>query len=671
MTIAAQHIFKMLEYDNSAFYYFAIGILMVFLLPATFFFVKGIIGSAISRARSSQKARTSAEVKKVKQLSEDSKISKKVFTKGFLIKLCLLVVGWSVVFGMFSMVGDDAQIQSFNPFEILGVDESAEERDIKKAYRKLTLKWHPDRWVNADPDEQAIAGQRFSMVAKAHEALTDPIAMENWKKFGNPDGRQALEVSIGLPSFIIEKGNQNLVLLVYLIVLVVLVPLCVGIYYSRSQQYGENMILNETYGVFYKFITENTVLRHIPEIVACAAEFRTLPQRGEEEAKVLHRLLREMEQEGHMPSKPWVILKNVFNQFPACFKANILIHAHLSRKTGDEHLTPALQNDLKKILSQFPGLINAMIEISKYRRSGRTTANIIEFGQYVAQALWLKDNDLLQLPHFTTQEVRHCISGKGKIKNIQQFLVAEPQERLGMRKKGMATFSEEEVADVDRMVSILPHIKLEVTAGVVAQQGEDKNAEPEEWEEDCCTADLVTICCKITRENLSPGETSQPIHAPYLPYSLPETWYLQFTSADGSRMFEIANVDSDDRVVVHKFQFPAPPVGQHSFMVVLKSSGIIGLDKKKPVKLTIIDDDKVKRTYAMHPEDKELDNEPSLFEAAFGMVEDGADSDFTDDEEEEEDENDALTADDEPVLVSKEDAAAPAPEKDEASKKND
>ena len=41
----------------------------------------------------------------------------------------------------------------------------------------------------------------------------------------------------------------------------------------------------------------------------------------------------------------------------------------------------------------------------------------------------------------------------------------------------------------DRLASLNPHIKLEVTAGVVAQQGEDKNAEPEEWEEDCCTAD--------------------------------------------------------------------------------------------------------------------------------------------------------------------------------------
>jgi hypothetical protein len=33
-------------------------------------------------------------------------------------------------------------------------------------------------------------------VAKAYETLTDPTARENWEKYGNPDGRQALEVRL-------------------------------------------------------------------------------------------------------------------------------------------------------------------------------------------------------------------------------------------------------------------------------------------------------------------------------------------------------------------------------------------------------------------------------------------------------------------------------------------
>lgn len=34
----------------------------------------------------------------------------------------------------------------------------------------------------------------FMKVAKAYEALTDPVAKENWERYGNPDGKTAMEV---------------------------------------------------------------------------------------------------------------------------------------------------------------------------------------------------------------------------------------------------------------------------------------------------------------------------------------------------------------------------------------------------------------------------------------------------------------------------------------------
>jgi len=55
------------------------------------------------------------------------------------------------------------------PHEILGVAQDASEADIKKAYRKLALKYHPDK----NPDNPA-AEEQFKTVAQAFEAMTNP-----------------------------------------------------------------------------------------------------------------------------------------------------------------------------------------------------------------------------------------------------------------------------------------------------------------------------------------------------------------------------------------------------------------------------------------------------------------------------------------------------------------
>jgi molecular chaperone DnaJ len=65
-------------------------------------------------------------------------------------------------------------------YEILGVTKNASEEDIKKAYRKLAMKYHPDR--NPDSKESE---EKFKEVKEAYEMLTHPDKREAYDRYGH------------------------------------------------------------------------------------------------------------------------------------------------------------------------------------------------------------------------------------------------------------------------------------------------------------------------------------------------------------------------------------------------------------------------------------------------------------------------------------------------------
>jgi molecular chaperone DnaJ len=65
-------------------------------------------------------------------------------------------------------------------YEILGVNKSASDDEIKKAYRKLAIKYHPDK----NPDDKG-AEDKFKEAAEAYEILSNPEKRQRYNQFGH------------------------------------------------------------------------------------------------------------------------------------------------------------------------------------------------------------------------------------------------------------------------------------------------------------------------------------------------------------------------------------------------------------------------------------------------------------------------------------------------------
>ena len=75
------------------------------------------------------------------------------------------------------------QKEKVDYYKVLGVDKKATQKDIKKAYRKLAMKWHPDRHSQSE-EAKNTASKKFKQVVEANDILSDPQKRQRYDMGG-------------------------------------------------------------------------------------------------------------------------------------------------------------------------------------------------------------------------------------------------------------------------------------------------------------------------------------------------------------------------------------------------------------------------------------------------------------------------------------------------------
>ncbi|KAL0374924.1 UNVERIFIED_CONTAM: DnaJ protein ERDJ2 [Sesamum radiatum] len=514
----------------------------------------------------------------------------------------------------------NTEVQVFEPFSILGLEPGVSDSEIKKAYRRLSILYHPDK--NPDPEAHKYF---VDFISKAYQALTDPVSRENFEKYGHPDGRQGLQMGIALPQFLLNiDGASGGILLLGIVGVCIILPLTIAvIYLSRSSKYTGNYVMHHTMYAYYHFMKPSLAPSKVMEVFIRAAEYMEIPVRRTDEESLqklfvlvrseLNLDLRNIRQE---QAKFW-------KQHPALVKSELLMQAHLTRETTA--LSPSLQRDLKKMLALAPRLLEELMKMAIIPRTQqghgwlRPATGVIELSQSIIQAVPLSarkatggSNEgygpFLQLPHFSESIVKKI--ARKKVRSFQELREMKPQERAELLTQ-VAGFTANESQDVEMVLEMMPSISIDITCETEDPSSNDVWMSQKVNFMDEATA-IIAASKAIEELKEGSGASAKEINA-----SVKEA---------------IDRVKAGSRLVMGKFQ--APSEGNYNLVSYCLCDSWIGCDARSNIRLKVL-----KRSRAGTRNIATADEVPSLEDGAEEEDEEGEDE-YDDDYESEYSEDD-------------------------------
>uniref|UniRef100_A0A8C5GG54 J domain-containing protein n=1 Tax=Gouania willdenowi TaxID=441366 RepID=A0A8C5GG54_GOUWI len=388
------------QYDDSGntFFYFLTSFVGLIVIPATYYFWPRDQNAEQLRLKSLRRVHGRCLWYRLRLLKSQQSI---VPT----LKKAALLFGWAVFLLLAYKVSKlDREYQEYNPYEVLNLDPGASLSEIKKQYRVLSLKFHPDK----GGDEAT-----FMRIAKAYAALTNEQSRQNWEIYGNPDGPGATSFGIALPAWIVDQKNSMLVLLVYGLAFMVILPVVVS---AMKTVLFVSQLIRELGNI-------NVKKKEPPFCYPYSLKARVM---------VLSHLARMDVSEELEEDQRFVVRKS-----------------------------PALLQEMISVGCQLTMMANSRGGFHAPRLV--TIENCMKLTQMVVQGLQESKSPLLQLPHFEEEHLRYCISKKYKVRTLQDLVSLKDSERRIM----LRFLGEEKYDEVMAVLGSIPHITMDTKLQVL------------------------------------------------------------------------------------------------------------------------------------------------------------------------------------------------------------
>ncbi|KAF3481265.1 translocation complex component [Arthroderma uncinatum] len=561
-------------------------------------------------------------------------------------RIITVIIGYAVMTWMVYLIMVTARSapKIWDPYEILGISRSADEKAISKHYKRLSVKFHPDK-IKPDPAKNEtveMLNDHFVELTKAYKTLTDEEIRNNYIQFGHPDGKQSFSIGIALPKFIVTEGNGKFVLLLYGILFGVLLPYTVGKWWYGNQRYTKDNVLVASAGSLFREYKPDLSYGSMISTLSVGDEYTELLKDDQAHtglAKVEKKVLDLMK----LSPKDKHFLSTLDDEKRR--KALALLWAYLGRIDLEDN---ALNNEKFQVAPPAVTLNNAFTTIALAFGNLQPIMTSLYTSQNLIQAVPPKSSPLLQLPYFNANIVRSIEGEHSKAHmTVQQYMrLPEANRRSLTVGSGLLTESEYKTAvSVARRIPALKLCKavlrvpgekvitpsslvqLVVKARFVPPGCEyvppvkEADLELDDVDEDAL-ADALTGNTAVDpkeqekKKQLEKEEEAdiQPplAHAPYFARDHSPRWHIFLADVKQDRMavppFTFTTFDKpifDDEgkptfnVQTMKMQFQAPPqVGSFPFVLNVVCDSYIGFDEEQEITLEVEDLEKAEAVAA-------------------------------------------------------------------------